>query len=221
MTQAYGNNVSYDEFLPYVLQYVPDASEMVAVEAIKNACIEFCEKTYIWQYVVPPISVVENQANYQITTPDGTKAVGPIQVYFDTSLLIPKSPDELADIYRMGNWQDLTGRPQYVTRMIKPEVILVPTPYEDLEDILYIKTALAPTRDSTEIGSEIFEQWAESIAWGARARLLAQPRQDYSDKQGSVDAMKMFRFDINRARIQMNKGLTRGSTRTEFQRWAS
>ena len=220
MTQAYGNNISYEEFLPYVLQYVPDASEMVATEAIKNACIEFCEKTYIWQYVIPPIGVVANQSNYVMPTPDGTKSVGPIQVYYDTSLLIPKSPDELADIYRMGNWQDLTGRPQYVTRIIKPEVVLVPTPYENVPATLYIRTALAPTRDSTEIDSEIFEQWAEAIAWGARARLLAQDRQDYYDKQGSIDAAKMFNYHINRARIQMNKGITRGSTRTEFQRWA-
>ncbi len=85
---------------------------------------------------------------------------------------------------------------------------------------MYLRTALAPTQDSTEIDSEIYEQWAEAIAWGARARLLAQPRQDYTDKAGAIEAAKMFNYHISRARIQMNKGLTRASTRTEFQRWA-
>lgn len=219
MTQAYGYSVSYEDFLPRVLQYVPDASEMVAIDAIRQACIEFCEKTYFWQYQTPNIDVIDGQANYVIATPSDTKFVGPVQTYFNTNLLIPKSPDELADIYRMGNWQILEGSPQYVTRIIKPELVLVPIPYVSQPAVLYVRGALAPTQDSTEIDSEIYEQWAESIAWGARARLLAQPRQDYTDKAGAIEAMKMFRYEINRARIQVNKGLTRSSVRIEFQRF--
>ena len=219
MTQAYGYTVPYEDFLPYVNQYVPDAGEFVAVDAIKQAAIEFCEKTFVWQYTIPAMDIVAEQSNYVLGTPADTKSVGPIQVYYDTNLLIPKGPDELADIYRMGDWQQVIGHPQYVTRIVKPEVILVPQPNEDSPATLHIKTALAPTRDSTEIDSEIFEQYAEAIAWGARARLLAQPRQDYSDKAGSIEALKMFRYEINRVRMQVTKGLTRGSPRVEFQRW--
>ena len=39
MTQAYGYTVSYEDFLPYVTQYVPDASEFMAIDAIKQAAI--------------------------------------------------------------------------------------------------------------------------------------------------------------------------------------
>lgn len=220
MTQAYGYSVSYDQFLPRVLQYVPDASEFIAIDAIRQACIEFCERTYYWQYQSPSLNVVNGQSQYVIPTPADTKFVGPVQVYFNTLLLIPKSPDELADIYRMGSWNQLQGSPQYVTRIIKPELTLVPIPYVTQPAVLYVRAALAPTQDSNEVDSEIYEQWAEAIAWGARARLLAQPRQDYTDKAGAIEAAKMFNYHINRARIQMNKGLTRASTRTEFQRWA-
>jgi len=95
----------------------------------------------------------------------------------------------------------------------------VPTPFVSEPAVLYVKAAIAPTRDSTEIDSEIYEQYAEIIAWGARARLYAQPRQDYTDKAAALDATKMFRFEINRIRMQVTKGLTRGSPRVEFQRW--
>jgi hypothetical protein len=219
MTQAYDFTVPYEDFLPYVNQYVPDAGEFVAVDAIKQACIEFCEKTFVWQYTVPAMDVVAGQNTYVISTPADTKAVGPISVYYDQNLLIPKGPDELADIYRMGDWQQVSGGPQYVTRMIKPEIILVPNPSTSNPKWLHIKTAIAPTRSSSQIDSEIFEQYAEAIAWGARARLLAQPRQDYSDKAGAIEALKMFHYEINRCRMQVTKGLTRGSPRTEFQRW--
>jgi len=219
MTQAYGFTVPYSKFLPYVMQYVPDASEFIAENAIKSACIEFCEKTLIWQINIDPMDVINGQNNYPIATPDGTKFVVPVQSYFNTNLLIPKGPDELAEIYRMGDYQQIQGGPQYVTRMIKPEVILVPTPFVSEPAVLYVKAAIAPTRDSTEIDSEIYEQYAEAIAWGARARLYAQPRQDYTDKTASIEALKMFRFEINRLRMQVTKGLTRGSPRVEFQRW--
>lgn len=219
MTQAYGYTVPYEDFLPQVLQYIPDVAEYMALDAIKQACIEFCERTYILQYSIPAIDIVKGQANYVLPTPADTKAVGPIQVYYDTNLLIPKGPDELADIYRMGDWQQVIGHPQYVTRVVKPEVLLVPIPNDNSPGSLHIKTALAPTRDSTEIDSEIYEQWLEAIGWGARARLMAQPRQDYSNPQGALDALKMFRYEINRARMQVTKGLTRGSPRVEFQRW--
>jgi hypothetical protein len=219
MSQAYGYSVSYDEFLPYVTQYVPDAGEFIIIDAIKQAAIEFCEKTFVWQYTIPAMDIVNGQNTYVMPTPPDTKSVGPVQVYYDKNLLIPKGPDELADIYRMGDWQQLDGHPQYVTRMIKPEIILVPKPNESMPAWLHIKTALAPTRDSTEIDSEIFEQYAEAIAWGARARLLAQPRQDYSDKAGSIEALKMFRYEINRCRMQVTKGLTRNSPKVEFQRF--
>jgi len=218
MTQAYGYTVSYDEFFPYVSQFVPSASEFIMIDAIRQAAIEFCEKTFVWQYTVPAIDIVAKKANYVIPTPTDTKSVGPIQVYYDTNLLIAKGPDELADIYRMGDWQQVIGHPQYVTRVIKPEVLLVPIPNDAAAATLHIKTALAPTRNSTEIDSEIFEQYAEAIAWGARARLLAQPRQDYSDKTGSIEALKMFIYEINRCRMQVTKGLTRGSPKVEFQR---
>lgn len=219
MSQSYGYTVDYEQFLSQVTQYVPDVSEFVAIDAIRNAAIEFCTKSLYWQVNLDPITVVANKNNYELQTPADTKVVQLIVSYFDENLLIPQSPDRLADIYRMGDWQTVTGSPQYVTQIIKPEVVVVPTPFETREDILKIRVALAPTRDSQEIDSEIYEEWAETIAMGARARLYAQPKQPYYDKQAATDATKLFRYDINRARIAVNKGLTRTSSQVEFQRF--
>lgn len=218
MSQTYGYTVDYEQFLSQVTQYVPDVSEFVAIDAIRNSAIEFCTKSLYWQLTLDPITVVENQANYVLETPVDTKIIQIVSAYFGENLLVPQSPDRLADIYRMGDWQTMTGSPQYITQIIKPEVVLVPTPVNSTGD-LSIRVALAPTRDSQEIDSEIYEEWAETIAMGARARLYAQPKQPYYDKQAAVDATKLFRYDINRARIAVNKGLTRTSPHVEYQRF--
>lgn len=219
MTQAYGYTVPYEQFLPFVTQYAQDVSEFVAVDAIRNACIEFCERTQILEYDIPDIDIVALQSNYVIPTPADTKVVNILQAYYNTDiLLIPKSPDELASIYRMSNWQTLQGTPQFITRLVKPEVTIVPVPYTNTNDSLRLRVALAPTRDSQEIDSEIYEQWAEIIARGARARIYNHPKQPYFDRAAAAEEARMFRVGINEARIQVAKGLSRDSTQVEFQR---
>lgn len=219
MTAVYGFTVSFDKFLPEVLQFVPDVPEHVARNAIKNAAIEFCTKTYYWQYNAPSISVVAGKGNYAVETPADTKMVGIIVAYYDTNLLIPQSPDTLASIYRLGNWQQIQGSPQYITQIQKPEVVLVPYPFQDKSNVLNIRVALAPTRDSEEIDVNIYENHLLTIANGAKAILYNTPGQPYFDKTSAKECMMYFRSGIADARIAVNKGLTRTSNRAEFQRF--
>ena len=219
MTALYGYTVSFDKFLPEVMQFVPDVPEHVASNAIKNAAIDFCTRTYYWQYNCPLISVVNGKANYTPETPSGTKAVGIIVAYYDTNLLIPQPPDTLANIYRMGNWQTVQGSPQYITQSQKPEVILVPYPYQDRDDVLSIRVALAPTRDSNEIDVNIYENHLLTIANGAKAILYNTPGQPYFDKNSAKECEMRYRASVSDAKIAMNKGLTRTSNRAEFQRF--
>lgn len=219
MTALYGITVGFEEFLPEVTQFMPDVPEHIAINAIKNAAIEFCEKTRYWQIDVPPISVINGQKNYVIETPADTKMVGMVVAYYNTNLLIPKGPDELARIYRMGDWQQVQGSPQYITQIIKPEVILVPYPYEDAADALSMRVAIAPTRASSEISSEIYENFLMVIANGARAILYNTPGQPYFDRGAAKECQIYFRAGIANARIAIDKGLTRSSTRAEFQRF--
>jgi hypothetical protein len=219
MTALYGVTVSYDEFLPEVMQFCPDVPELVATNAIRNTCIDFCTRTYYWQITPPAIDVVNGQASYVIQTPADTKLVGIMSAYFNTNLLIPQPIDTLANIYRMGDWQQVQGSPQYYTQIIKPEIRLVPYPYEDVPGALTIRAAIAPTRDSEEISSEIYENFLDVIANGARSILYGTPGQPYFDRVSAKDSERVYRAGVSDARIAVNKGLTRTSNRAEFQRF--
>jgi hypothetical protein len=219
MTAVYGYSVPFEDFLPEVLQFTPDVPEHVAVNAVRNACIDFCAKTRYWQYTVPSMSTVDGKANYVLETPADTKMVGISFVYYDTNLLVPKGADELADIYRMGNWQALKGQPQYYTQVILPEIILVPTPYQTKTAVVSARVALAPTRSSTDIDASIYENYLVVIAHGAKAILYSTPGQPYYDKVLARESEIAFRAGIANAKIALSKGLTRASTRAEFQRF--
>ena len=211
--------IEYEAFFPQVTQYIPNAVRFILRDVVRNACIEFCERTYYWQKsVFMPVEV--GKSAYTLDLPEQTKLIGINQIYFGEYLLIPRSPDELASIYILGDWQARTGNPQYYVRLTRPEFLIVPylnfPPADNLNE-LHVRYSLAPTRSSTLIAKDIFEQWAEIIGHGARARLHAQTKQPYSDKAMAQEEMRLFRTGINEVRIMMNKGFDRTSTRTEFQ----
>lgn len=212
------STVPYSKFLPEVLQYVPGVADFVAENAIKHACIEFCERTRFWQEDLDGQMTLANTAAYEIDTPTGTKFIDIVEGWYNDVLLIPKSTEELTRIYRYTDWRTIQSDPQYVTRIIPTEVILVPMPVKTGGN-LKIRAALAPTRDSTLVYDQLYEQYLEYIAYGARARLYNSPKQPYFDKTSAGEFEVRFRAAMSEVRAKVNKGLSRASVQVEYARF--
>lgn len=214
----YGIPVSFEEFLPDVMPFVPNVPEFAAINAIRDATIDFCQKTWRWQVDLAPVDLVAGNAKYELLVPFDARVVGVASVYFKDILLIPKGQDELARLYRDTNWQTLEGEPRYYTQRSKGTLQLVPTPTKNDAASLYIRVALAPNREASEVESEIYELYADGIAHGARAILYNTPGQPYFDRVSARESAMDFRRMISEAKIEINKGLTRTSNRIEYQR---
>ena len=212
--------VSYELFLPEVMPYVHDVPEIVAVQAIRNACIEFCEKTHYLQENLDPITGIKDIGNYDLDANDSNyKVVEIMQAYYGDQLLIPKAQEELNQIYRTSNWENLSGNPYYYYRPRASEVRLVTKPIITEANKLNIKAAIAPKRSSTTIDDEMFERFLEYISFGARARLYNTPNQPYFDAKTSMEYTKRFYDAIAEVRTRVYKGLTRTAVNVEFQRF--
>ena len=214
------STVGYDAFLPEVMQYCPDVPELLATNAIKQSCIEFCERTRYLQTDLDPQSLYSGIASYELDAPTGMKFVDVTEAWYEDTLLIPKSTEELTRIYRYADWRSLSGSPQYITRIIPTELVVVPMPSATSKNSLKVRAALAPTRDSVKVDSSIYEEFLEYIAYGARARLYGTPKQPYYDKSAAMEYEKRFRTAISEVRTRVNKGLSRAAVRVEFVRFA-
>jgi hypothetical protein len=212
------STVSFEAFLPEVVQFVPDVPELVATNAIKHACIEFCERTRYWQEDIDPEIVAAGVASYQVDVPTGTKLVDVVEAWYNDVLLIPKSTEEITRIYRFTDWRTVQADPTYITRMIPTELVLVPMPVKS-GGALKIRAALAPTRASSTIDSSVYEEFLEYIAYGARARLYNSPKQPYFDKPSAMEFEKKFRASISEVRARVNKGLSRSAVQVEYARF--
>lgn len=213
--------VSYEVFLPEVMPYVHDVPEIVAVQAIRNACIQFCEETHYLQESLDPMTGQENVGDYDLCANDSNyKVVEIMQAWYGDQLLIPKAQEELNQIYRTSNWEDLKGNPYYYFRPRASVMRLVTKPIITEANKLKVKAAVAPKRSSTTVDEEIFERFLEYIAHGARARLYNTPNQPYYDPKTAMEYTKRFNDEMAEVRTRVYKGLTRAAARVEFQRFA-
>ena len=213
--------VSYEVFLPEVMPYVHDVPEIVAVQAIRNACIQFCEETHYLQENLDPITGLKGIGLYDLDATDSNyKVVEIMQAYYGDQLLIPKAQEELNQIYRTSNWDDLEGNPYYYFRTRAAEVRLVTKPMKTEPNKLKVKAAIAPKRASTTVDEELFERFLEYIAHGARARLYNTPNQPYYDPKTAMEYTKRFNDEMAEVRTRVYKGLTRAAAKIEFQRFA-
>jgi hypothetical protein len=213
------SEVSYDNFLVEVLPYVRDVPEVVALQAIKNAAIMFCQETRYIQENLDPMAGIATIGVYDLEPNEGTYKIADIvECWYGDSFLVPKSIEQLTQIYRSTNWNTLGGNPYYYFRPSSQEIQLVPYPNITEQNKIRIRAALKPSRASTTIREEIYERFLEDIAYGARARLYNTPNQPYYDVKTSLEYLKRFNDVIADVRTQVNKGLTRASVQIEFQR---
>lgn len=213
------STVSFTQFLPHVVMYVRDVPDVVALQAIRNATIEFCEKTRAWQYELDPTPLLANIAEYEMDTPTDTIFVDLIECWAGTTLLIPKAIEELTRVYRMTDWRTLQGQPYYVTRTTPEVLTLVPKPASSVTGNLRVFAALAPTRNAAACDAQLYNRYVEYISYGARARLYDTPNAPYYDPKAAQIYLKRFNDACADVRTRVNKGMTRASPRIEFQRF--
>jgi len=202
--------VDYSAFLPDVLPYVRDCPEFVAINAIRNACIEFCEASLWWRQTLDPITLVAGQGTYDVDLDIGVGIAAilsahlgrhPLQVQAEEYLVQTVGPD----------WRERRGPVQFVTQDGDFDVIrLVSVPDYVPDEQLTVHVALRPIKSSVRVPKELYERWGETIGFGARARLHDTPGQPYSNAEAAREYRKWFQSGYGNAAIQANRG--RGRT---------
>jgi hypothetical protein len=201
----------YEAFLPEVMPWARACAEPVAVQAIRNAAIEFCDTSGWWRYETDVIPLVPNQADYDIPTPDETDVSTLLSAFYNERQLFIRTPDQLGgDVFM--DWRSIgANQPSVVTQMSQSQVRLSPYPNVDLVDNpgLTLMLALKPTRDSEGVWKPVYDNYAEAIAHGALARLYSQMETPYSNPDAMIMARRMFNAGVDDARAEVNRAYGR------------
>lgn len=198
------NMVTWDKFHEYVLPSVQGCPVSMVNSAIRSACIEFCEKTLLWKQDSITNDLIEDYDLYIFAPPPNAKVIMPYRVSIDGKEVQPTDLQTLESF--APNWKDLKEEfPKYYFMVSDNTIRLVGTPTKTYKDALTADVALKPSREAKQCPTFIFNDWAETIAAGALARLHAMKDKVWALPELVGHYTKAFREGISRARSKSAK----------------
>ena len=168
-----------DAFIPNIRMYAPGVSDPAAYFAIRQAAIEFCERTRFWRYE-DEFAITSTDID-GLTAPSGSVIYDIDAVWFNGRKLTPKTTgqlDVLEPTWRSGATAQ-TSTPKYVTQTEPNTIQIVPFQTGQLKFALFLK----PSQDATEVPDFLVDQHRETIAHGALARILLIPNQSFTNPE--------------------------------------
>ena len=213
---------TYEAFFPDVLPDVPGCPSDVAIRAIRHAVIEFCEKSLIYQVTQDPITVREGLVDYDLDAPNGYRVQKVMKVWFRGVELEPVAPDDMVnpDAYsqHIGGYTPSKSLPTGYTQKDFESVSFLPIPNQTYTNAITMRVALVPLRDSTQIEDFLYEQWGESIACGAKARLMLNPGKPYSNQEAAAINQGRYLTALNDARQRAIRGNVRSDLSVKMRK---
>lgn len=217
--------ISLKHFLPLVMPYVMGAPEIVVQRHVRLAAIEWCERTRCWRQIIE--MAVTGESRSIIPLPYATVHEFEFAEWRDTAGNDhPLCPTQFSEV-DSSIATDAANVPEYITQVEPGTLALYPPtnvgtvrvsaflkPRSESEYALIDGEAL----DKFDVCPRfMFDQYSIQIAYGAIARILRLPRQEFTDLKMSAFYQAKFdesmdgRFSTNIRGQQRNPPRTKPS----------
>lgn len=202
------NNVKFEDMLFEVVSLggLGSVPPEIAIAAIKKATIELCEISNIWKENVT-LDIQENVCDYPIDVPENVRLVSVDGIRLNSCNNCSERGTAFfkqccGNYYRPrrdnGILFSCMGRSFSITKQNTLNISALPN-----EDVCFGLTLVCyckPTQDACEMPYELFEDWSDVIASGAKAKLLMMPKQTWTNFGLATTYMKMFQIGKTRAK---------------------
>lgn len=201
----------WSAFYPDVLPELPGAPLPVVDHYLRNATIEFCERTRAYVVDLALIDAVAEQMSYPLVMPADTELVDVVSAKYLGESITPKSPGYLDDKY--GDWTVETGTPEHYTHQATDAILLVPAPADAATDALKIKASIRPALSATGVDDWFFNLYRLSLAAGCKAKMMAMKDVTWADPERVALNLGAFESAIVKATGAVANGFTRARPR--------
>jgi hypothetical protein len=198
---------------------LPGCPEPLAIEAVEDAVIRFCEDSLIWRVNITPSDAVIGFDEYTIDSGTGTRVILPTYVLYDGRTLYVKTEAELDA--EDSAWR--TADPGVPTAYVVPRPDLLRlnrVPEATITAGIKIGCAIKPLQGQTSFDdNQIYQDWKTAIESGALSVRMADSEKKWSSEKKAASNGKEFNFQIQRARARSEKGNTYKSTTVKSRAW--
>ena len=208
----------WDDFLPYILNEVPGCPRGVAKMFIRKFAIRLCEKGLVIRKHASEINISEDVTEYNLNfTENLYRPVGIVHAYYTESNTNMESQNEAMMDDQTPNWRQMTTstRPIYYWLTIDHKLHVYPKPKQDYDDDpIDVECWVAPVRTATKIDTYVFNNYAETIAYGALSELQLMPKTSWMNDILAAKNEIEWRKGLRLARAQSLRGID-GTQKTE------
>jgi len=197
-----------DYFLPEVLRYAPNTSDVVGQRHLITAARELCTRLKIWRETDRfPITAPDMQGVCTIRDADIERIEA---AFLDGVPLEPKTVAWLDD--NEPAWsidEEATGNSRYVTQLEPNTVTVVPR----AEGTLNVRLILKPARDALSLPAFLLNDYSNEIGRGAAAVILTDPNSE--NPQLGIDHRAWFEGRLDTLATKAAKGQQGARLRTK------
>jgi len=208
---------NFEDFLPYVLMEVPGCPRDVAEEFVRKFAIRLCEKGLVIRKAASDIIITADVVEYKLNfTENLYRPLGIVDAHYEGGTVMEAVSEQMMDD-QTPRWriETTSQRPlkHWLTMDHKFHVHPKPTADRD-DDPIKVECWVAPVRTATKIDTFVFDNYAETIAYGALSELQLMPGQSWNDTVLAALNGRKWRQGLRNARADSLRGVD-GTQKTE------
>lgn len=186
----------YTEMVTDIQFHIPACPTPMAVRAVRDSAISFCDRSEAYQVDLTPITLLEGVAEYDLSgqLPANTKLARIISVKFDGMRLDPTSYDLMN---QEGAWEEVLGTPDRFFEDDAGILRIYPKPFGGQ---LAVRVAIRPDRLSTGLDDTLFEKYWDGILAGSLARLFHYSGTGWENGDIATGHAQLYASEIERAK---------------------
>lgn len=198
--------MKYTDFSAYIAPEAHGCPDFLIERAVRDAVIEFCQRTDVYLAEPEFITVIEGVNEYEISPPSGTELNHILEIYQDRRQLKPVSYSTL--LQALGN-ETTKGTPQMYSQRDNAQFYFAPIPSEATK--VRVLFSVMPKASSTSIPDTIGKEHREAISHGALYRLQMMAGHTFANATLGGINRAMFEKSIGRTIRQVKYGFSGGA----------
>jgi hypothetical protein len=196
--------VNFEAFYPYVLPSARQAPPPTLDFHIRQAAIQFCERTHLWVETLDSILADGYSKQYALPIDELFQVVKLLVVTIND---IDYWLDEGVRARRAGRYSTCNAESVYMTPDCRDVVFVEQVPA--LNDKLGFEAVLKPSEAAYELPDLLFQQHARAIGYGALASLLLIADTDWFNPKLAGENLALFEGRISVAGLNASRGNAR------------
>ncbi len=195
---------AWSAFYPDLLPELPGAPLPMVDHWLRNAAIEFCERSKAYVVDLVAMNAVASQMSYTLVPLNDTEIVELKTILFSGKKLDPKGHSFLENQYP--DWTAEVGTPEYHKQQASDVVMLVPAPSAAATDAIKIKAVARPAMASAGVADWLFQSFRQALVAGCKAKMMAMVEKPWSNQDRVEYYLGAFEASIDKAMSAANSG---------------